>query len=106
MDGTPEDLGGGSSLGSIALVRSVEVVELKERSERWLQLISAPGLASTKDNPPIANCELSRCGPQAGHASAMAMILRSSVVWVLPGDLALMTLFFLPVSSHHVQTVL
>jgi hypothetical protein len=32
-DGTPGDLGRSSTLGTIPLVRSVEVVELEERSE-------------------------------------------------------------------------
>ena len=52
-NGSPEDLGGGSSLGSISLVRSMEVVELKERNERGLQLMSAAEVASPKDNPPV-----------------------------------------------------
>ena len=52
-NGAPEDLSRSPSLGPVALVRSLEVVEAQERIQRCLQLEPPAEVTSPEGDPPV-----------------------------------------------------
>lgn len=85
-DGSPEDLGRCATLGSIALARSLQAVELDEGSKRGLELVPPSEAASAKDNPhaypfrtalATHNADINKTNQHAKHAVFTRAIVRT-----------------------------